>query len=138
MIDPLVYLAVIDLTPLYPRWLADSLPDSVTGIRRWYVDSYKDPFFAPAAVDAGTTGKGTGTGMEVGFIATFLFLEACMHVPMSAWALGGIWRGNVLSSMTMFWQGDFGDLFSSLSLSLSLSLCVCVWERGEVVLGERG
>jgi len=68
-------LFIVDLQALYPPSL---VPAFMNGIRTWYIATYKDLFFtAPTA-----------------FFKLFMWLEAVYHVPVTLWALGGLWRNS--------------------------------------------
>ena len=64
----------VDLVPLYP---SSFRPAVLLALREWYINTYRDKFFVDPPA----------------WFAAYIGMEALYHVPLSAWAIGGLIRG---------------------------------------------
>lgn len=69
-------LVVVDIVPLYPRAL---VPPLLLRLRAWYIAQYADRFFSETASPA--------------WFRFYLWMEVGYHLPLSAWAVRGLWVG---------------------------------------------
>lgn len=67
----------VDLVSLYPLSIT---PEYMLAIRKYYIETYKDRFFASPP----------------GWFRWYLRVEGVYHLPLSAWAAWGIVRGKFL------------------------------------------
>lgn len=75
---PIIFL--IDTVPLQPTFLRTDLSKN---LRDFYITTYRDKFFEePAPV----------------WFTTFIWMELLYHVPLSAWAVWALLRGNTTLS----------------------------------------
>ena len=73
----LIHLPIMLLVDCYPFYPPNLLPQFMTDIRTFYIETYKDRFFTEAAPD---------------WFWWFILMEALGHVPMclSVYANGGV------------------------------------------------
>lgn len=68
---------VVDLVSLYPLSLT---PTFMLDLRAFYIRTYADRFF---------------TAQAPSWFLVYMWMEAGIHIPVSLWAVGGLWRGTL-------------------------------------------
>lgn len=74
-LSKLARLIAVDLAPLYHPSLT---PKFVSALRDYYIATYSDRFFSPQAP---------------AWFQVYIWMEALYHIPLSIWALKGLWQG---------------------------------------------
>lgn len=69
-------LVVVDIVGLYPRFL---VPPILLRLREWYIAHYADRFFSET--------------FSPPWFRFYLWMEVGYHLPLSAWAVKGLWTG---------------------------------------------
>lgn len=96
---PLSELIAVDLVPLYPQSLT---PTFVSALRDYYIATYSDRFFSPQAP---------------AWFRVYTWMEALYHIPLSIWALKGLWQGTLHLDELCDWLKIITSPFSSGSIS---------------------
>lgn len=96
---PLSKLIAVDLVPLYPQSLT---PTFVSALRDYYIATYSDRFFSPQAP---------------AWFRVYIWMEALYHIPLSIWALKGLWQGTLHLYELCDWLKIITSPFSSGSIS---------------------
>lgn len=73
----LARLKAVDLAPLYHPSVT---PKFVFVLRDYYIATYSDRFFSPQAP---------------AWFRVYIWMEALYHLPLSIWALKGLWQGTL-------------------------------------------
>ena len=73
----LVIMFSVDLVPLYSSISPSLTPPALLQLRTWYIDTYHDRFFTDPPA----------------WFASFMWMEAVYHVPLSLWAVRALVRG---------------------------------------------
>jgi len=134
-------MLAVDLYPLYP---VSVVPGWMTGLRKFYVRTYKDAFFVSPPP----------------FFQLYLYLELLYHLPLSMWAIGALWRDDpkvpihllvyavqtavttatciaeVLSweSLTAGEKGQLGGLLYGSYAAVAVFMGVDMWKRLDAVV----
>ncbi|KAK9422504.1 putative Transmembrane protein 6/97 [Seiridium unicorne] len=109
---PILFHPVVDLVPFYPRslWSTADSPLSFLGdLRVYYLETYKDQFFAPPPAPIPS------------FFPLFAFLELVFHLPVSVWAVRKLWSGPGLN-------GQAELLLLVYGVETVLTTATCMWE----------
>lgn len=84
-IHPLVTsIIVVDLVSLYPTSIT---PTFMLDLRAYYIRTYADRFF---------------TAQVPSWFLIYMWMEAGIHIPVSLWAVGGLWRGTFVPNKIYF------------------------------------
>ncbi|KAI1874932.1 uncharacterized protein JN550_002361 [Neoarthrinium moseri] len=108
-------LFFVDLVPFYPRaiWATPDAPLSFLGdLRVYYLETYKDQFFAPPPAPLPS------------FFPFFAVLELVFHLPVSAWAVGALWPSSTKASLS----GRAELLLLVYGLETVITTATCMWE----------
>ncbi|KAI4602456.1 hypothetical protein KJ359_009700 [Pestalotiopsis sp. 9143b] len=109
---PILFL--VDLVPFYPRslWAATDAPLSFLGdLRVYYLETYKDQFFAPPPAPIPS------------FFPLFAVLELVFHLPVSAWAVRRLWPSGAAGL-----DGRAELLLLVYGVETVLTTATCMWE----------
>lgn len=80
-------IIAVDLAPLYDPSFT---PKFVFALRDYYIATYSDRFFSPQAP---------------AWFRVYIWMEALYHIPLSIWALKGLWQGTLyLYEMRDLWK----------------------------------
>lgn len=97
-------LIAVDLVPLYPQSLT---PTFVFALRDYYIATYSDRFFSPQAP---------------AWFRVYIWMEALYHIPLSIWALKGLWQGTLhLYELCDWLKNNHKSLFVGLNFKIHLS-----------------
>lgn len=103
-LSKLARIIAVDLVPLYHQSLT---PTFVSALRDYYIATYSDRFFSPQAP---------------AWFRVYIWMEALYHIPLSIWALKGLWQGTLYLYELCDWLKIITTPFSSSSISKFLIL----------------
>lgn len=100
----------VDLVSFYPTslWATPNSPLSFLGdLRSFYLETYKDQFFLPPPAPVPS------------FFKLFGVLELVLHLPVSVWAVGALWKKGGLGG-----KGELLLLVYGLETALTTATCI--------------
>ncbi|ETS82931.1 hypothetical protein PFICI_04807 [Pestalotiopsis fici W106-1] len=123
---PILFL--VDLVPFYPRslWATSDAPLSFLGdLRVYYLETYKDQFFAPPPAPIPS------------FFPLFAVLELVFHLPVSVWAVRRLWSSG---GPGLDGRAELLLLVYGIETVLTTGICMYeawLWDEALISLSEK-